>query len=41
MALLDLQSLQVSAEYCDGDGRGFGHGHSRDCGSNISLLLCG
>jgi len=38
MALLDLQALQVSAEYC---GHEFDHGRDRDCGSGLSLLLCG
>jgi len=39
MALLDLQALQVPGN-CDGH---FGDGHSRgrDCGSGLSLLLCG
>ncbi|MDQ3899138.1 MAG: SapB/AmfS family lanthipeptide [Actinomycetota bacterium] len=42
MALLDLQALEVSAEYCGHDFDG-GHGRSRnrDCGSGLSLLLCG
>ncbi|HEX6401960.1 MAG TPA: SapB/AmfS family lanthipeptide [Pseudonocardiaceae bacterium] len=39
MALLDLQALQVSAEYCD--GHDFGRSRGRDCGSGLSLLLCG
>ena len=43
MALLDLQALEVSAEYCGGHDFDGGHGRSRgrDCGSGLSLLLCG
>ncbi|MCA1836046.1 MAG: SapB/AmfS family lanthipeptide [Actinobacteria bacterium] len=41
MALLDLQALEVSAEYCGNDfNGGHGHGRSGGCGSGLSLLLC-
>lgn len=38
MALLDLQSMELSAEMKGYDDC---HGRSRCCGSGISLLLCG
>jgi Lanthionine-containing peptide SapB precursor RamS len=40
MALLDLQALEVSAEYCGNDFGGHGHGRSHGNGSGLSLLLC-